>query len=190
MSSFWGCTGKTYFNVVNRISSDVHLKYLAHYLFSALLDCCVSISRTICVLACLTVTLVSRALFVLWFVWLLRWYLAHYLFSVCLTVTLVSRALFVLCLFDCYVGISHTICSLVCLTVTLVSRALFVLCLFDCYVSISHTICSLACLTVTLVSRALFVLCLFDCYIGILRTICPLFVWLLRLYLAHYLFSI
>ena len=141
MSSFWGCTGKTYFNVVNRISSDVHLKYLAHYLFSALLDCYVSISRTICVLACLTVTLVSRTLFVLWFVWMLRWYLAHYLFSVCLIVTLVSRTLFVLWLvwlLHWYLAhylfsvwllrwyLAHYLFS-VCLTVTLVSHALFVL---------------------------------------------------------------
>ena len=51
------------------------------------------------------------SLFVFWFVWLLRWHLAHYLFSA---------------LFNCYVALSRTICFRVCLTVMLVSRALFV----------------------------------------------------------------
>ena len=66
-------------------------------------------------LVCLTVTLVSRALFFLRFFEPLRWYLAQCLFSGW---------------FDCYVGVSPTIFFLVCLTVTLVSRALFVLWFF------------------------------------------------------------
>ena len=71
-------------------------------------------------LVCLTVTLVSRALFFLPFFQLLRWYLAQCLFSG---------------LFDCYVGVSRTIFFLVCLTVTLVSRALFVLWFFFSYIT-------------------------------------------------------
>ena len=161
-------------------------------LFSGFFHCYVGISCTICFLVCLIVTLVSRALFVLGFVWLLHWYLARYLFSG---------------LFDCYVGASRTICILVCMCITLASGALFFF--------------FLVCLTVTLVSRALcffwFVWLLrwylghyffsgfSNCYVGILRSVCFLvcstvtlvsralfffwFVWLLRWYLVHYLFS-
>ena len=142
-------------------------------LFSGFFHCYVGISCTICFLVCLIVTLVSRALFVLGFVWLLHWYLARYLFSG---------------LFDCYVGTSRTICILVCMCITLASGALFfflvcltvtlvsrALCFFwfvwllrwylghyffsgfsNCYVGILRSVCFLVCSTVTLVSRALF----------------------------------
>ena len=134
--------------------------YLAHYLFSGLFDCYIGISRAICFLVCLTVTLAPRALFVSWFIRVLRWHLVHYFFFFgFLTVTLVSHAL---CFFwfvwllrwylghyffsgfsNCYVGILRSVRFLVCSTVTLVSRALFFSVLFDCYVGISCTICSL-----------------------------------------------
>ena len=142
-------------------------------LFSGFFHCYVGISCTICFLVCLIVTLVSRALFVLGFVWLLHWYLARYLFSG---------------LFDCYVGTSRTICILVYTCITLASGALFfcfgfltvtlvshALCFFwfvwllrwylghyffsgfsNCYVGILRSVCFLVCSTVTLVSRALF----------------------------------
>ena len=144
-------------------------------LFSGFFHCYVGISCTICFLVCLIVTLVSRALFVLGFVWLLHWYLARYLFSG---------------LFDCYVGTSRTICILVYTCITLASGALFfcfgfltvtlvshALCFFwfvwllrwylghyffsgfsNCYVGILRSVCFLVCSTVTLVSHALFVL--------------------------------
>ena len=150
--------------------------HLVHHLFSGLFNCYVGISRTICSRVCLTVTLVSRALFVFWFVWLLRRHLPHYLYPG---------------LYVYYVGIWCTyFFFLVCLTVTLVSRAL---CFFwfvwllrwylghyffsgfsNCYVGILRSVCFLVCSTVTLVSRALFFFW---------------FVWLLRWYLVHYLFS-
>ena len=155
--------------------------HLVHHLFSGLFNCYVGISRTICSRVCLTVTLVSRALFVFWFVWLLRRHLPHYLYPG---------------LYVYYVGIWCTyFFFLVCLTVTLVSRALCFSGLFDCYVGISGTIFSPVFLTVTLVSCAVFVFwfvrllrwCLahyffsglFDCYVGISCTICSLvfFFW-------------
>ena len=171
-------------------------------LFSGFFHCYVGISCTICFLVCLIVTLVSRALFVLGFVWLLHWYLARYLFSG---------------LFDCYVGTSRTICILVCMCITLASGALFfflvcltvtlvsrALCFFwfvwllrwylghyffsgfsNCYVGILRSVCFLVCSTVTLVSRALFFSGLFDCYVGISCTICSLVFFFFWFFFLH-----
>ena len=134
--------------------------YLAHYLFSGLFDCYIGISRAICFLVCLNVTLAPRALFVSWFVCVLRWHLVHFFFFlVCLTVTLVSRALcffWFVWLLRWYLG--HYFFSG----------------FSNCYVGILRSVCFLVCSTVTLVSRALFFFW---------------FVWLLRWYLVHYLFS-
>lgn len=108
-------------------------------------------------LLCLTIMLACCALFVFYFLHLLRWCVAYYLFSPFLSY---------------YVGVLRTFCFILSLTITLVSCALFLfyflwllrLCVahyffstFNCYVGVLRTICFLFSLAITLVCYALFV---------------------------------
>ena len=117
----------------------------------------VGVLRTLCFLLSLSITLVCCALFVFYFLYILRWCVAHYLFST---------------FFNNYVGLLRTICFLVSLALTLVCYALFVfLFFFYYYVGVlSLFVFYFLCLLRRCVAHYLFSSFL-KYYVGVLRTI-------------------
>ena len=112
--------------------------------------------RTICFLLSLPITLVCCALFVFYFLYLLRWCVAHYLFST---------------FFIYYVGVLRTIFFLLSLIITLACCTICFL-VSSSYVGVLRTICFLVSLTITLVCCAYLFSTFFAYYVGVLRTIC------------------
>ena len=130
--------------------------------------------RTICFLLSLSITLVCCAPFVFYFHYLLRWCVAHYLFSTFSNNYVGMLHYLFSSLFSSYVGVLRTICFLVSLTITLVCCAYLFSTFFAYYVGVLRTICFLVSLSITLVCCALF---------------CFYFLSLLRWCVVHYLVS-
>ena len=107
-------------------------------MFSTFFIYYVGVLRTILFLLSLSITLVCCALFVFYFLHLLRWCVAHYLFSTFSYNYVGMLRTFCFLVSSSYVGVLRTICFLVSLTITLVLR-LFVF-YFDYYVGVLRTI--------------------------------------------------